>query len=38
MTVATEIESVESFRERARDWLAANVEKGAPLGIGLPNR
>ena len=31
-TSATEMESVESFRERARAWLAANVEKGATLG------
>jgi Acyl-CoA dehydrogenase, N-terminal domain/Acyl-CoA dehydrogenase, middle domain len=31
---ATDMESVESFRERARAWLAANVEKGAPLGMG----
>jgi alkylation response protein AidB-like acyl-CoA dehydrogenase len=31
---ATDMESVESFRERAREWLAANVEKGEPLGMG----
>ena len=29
---ATDMESVESFRERAREWLAANIEKGATLG------
>ena len=31
---ATDMESVESFRERAREWLAANVEKGAAAGHG----
>jgi alkylation response protein AidB-like acyl-CoA dehydrogenase len=30
----TEMESVESFRSRAREWLAANMGKGgAPLGM-----
>jgi alkylation response protein AidB-like acyl-CoA dehydrogenase len=28
------MESVESFRSRAREWLAANVEKGGPIGMG----
>ncbi|MFA5884286.1 MAG: acyl-CoA dehydrogenase family protein [Acidimicrobiia bacterium] len=28
-----ELESVESFRLRARDWLAANLEPGPPLGF-----
>ena len=34
---ATEMESVESFRSRAREWLAANMEKGPPLGMRLPD-
>ena len=33
---ATDMESVESFRERAREWLAANVEKGPTAGNRLP--
>jgi alkylation response protein AidB-like acyl-CoA dehydrogenase len=28
----TEMESVESFRMRAREWLAANIPKGDPIG------
>jgi alkylation response protein AidB-like acyl-CoA dehydrogenase len=31
----TEIESVESFRTRASEWLAANIEKGQSLGMAF---